>query len=449
RPAIRAMAAYCVKHAQRIDAVLVWKLDRLSRNQADFHGFKAVLASKGVGLMSATEPLRDDSSGVLMTGILASFAEFDNAVRAERTKSGMTAGAGKGAPQFPAPMGYINTRTATGEATLALDPERAPLIKMMFQLYATTAMTKAAVQREVNRLGMKGPGGKPLAKESVGRILTNRKYAGWYETSLLPEPIRGNWPPIVPDELYRRVQAKLTGRSWQAVSHRKAHPEFPLRRFVRCGKCGQKLTGAFSRSSDGTAHGYYQCTPAGCRKLNIRKAKLEGDFLELVDALTPKPKRLELFKQLLARVWEDRNGSALEAQRRIEADVQRLRARKDKLLDMFLDGKLTEAVYTRKQAQMAEERQNREFEIAMLDTVDLDFGLFLDTYGKMMRAPRLAWERSDIHQRRQLQAILFPEGLSHDGQDFQTFVTCLPYGTSAPAIAQSPKWQPGQDSNLE
>ena len=79
-------------------------------------------------MRSATELIDDTSTGKLMEGVLAAFAQFDNDCRSERTRAGMKAALELGRWVFLAPIGYVNAPRAMGKS-LMLDPERAPLVR--------------------------------------------------------------------------------------------------------------------------------------------------------------------------------------------------------------------------------------------------------------------------------------------------------------------------------
>jgi resolvase-like protein len=69
--------------------VIVYNLTRFAREKYDHFALRAHLKSLGIALRSATEPIDDTSTGKLMEGVLAAFAQFDNDVRSDRTRAGM------------------------------------------------------------------------------------------------------------------------------------------------------------------------------------------------------------------------------------------------------------------------------------------------------------------------------------------------------------------------
>jgi DNA invertase Pin-like site-specific DNA recombinase len=98
------------------------------------------LQSLGISLCSATEPIDDTSTGKLMEGVLAAFAQFDNDVRSDRTRAGMKAALELGRWVFLAPIGYLNAPRSMGKS-LVHHPERAPLVRRVFEYYATGQYT--------------------------------------------------------------------------------------------------------------------------------------------------------------------------------------------------------------------------------------------------------------------------------------------------------------------
>jgi hypothetical protein len=76
--------------------VIVYHLTRFAREKYDHFALRAHLKSLSISLRSATEPIDDTSTGKLMEGVLAAFAQFDNDVRSDRTRAGMRAALGLG-----------------------------------------------------------------------------------------------------------------------------------------------------------------------------------------------------------------------------------------------------------------------------------------------------------------------------------------------------------------
>jgi site-specific DNA recombinase len=91
RTELQKLLKYCRAHKGRVHFVVVYNLTRFAREKHDHFALRAHLKSLGISLRSATEPIDDTSTGKLMEGVLASFAQFDNDVRSDRTRAGMRA----------------------------------------------------------------------------------------------------------------------------------------------------------------------------------------------------------------------------------------------------------------------------------------------------------------------------------------------------------------------
>jgi DNA invertase Pin-like site-specific DNA recombinase len=91
RTELQNLLKYCRAQKGKAHFVVVYNLTRFAREKYDHFALRAHLKSLGISLRSATEPIDDTSTGKLTEGVLASFAQFDNDVRSERTRSGMRA----------------------------------------------------------------------------------------------------------------------------------------------------------------------------------------------------------------------------------------------------------------------------------------------------------------------------------------------------------------------
>src|SRR5436190_3929636 len=177
RTELQNLLKYCRTHKGKVDFVVVYNLTRFAREKYDHFALRALLKSLGISLRSATEPIDDSSTGKLMEGVLAAFAQFDNDVRADRTRAGMRAALEQGRWTFIPPLGYLNAPKWSGKS-LAPDPDRAPLVTRAFDDFATGQFTKEEVLATITRLGFQTRKGLTLNPQSFGRLLANPLFAG-------------------------------------------------------------------------------------------------------------------------------------------------------------------------------------------------------------------------------------------------------------------------------
>src|SRR5262245_44146540 len=196
RSELQNLLKYCRTHKGKVHFVIVYNLTRFAREKYDHFALRAHLKSLGISLRSATEPIDDTSTGKLMEGVLAAFAQFDNDVRSDRTRAGMRATLELGRWTFPAPLGYLNAPKWSGKS-LVHDPERAHLVKRAFEDLATGRYTKQDVIARATAAGLRSRKGLTLSPQSFGQLMRNPIYIGKIESPDYGVSTRGDFEPIV------------------------------------------------------------------------------------------------------------------------------------------------------------------------------------------------------------------------------------------------------------
>jgi DNA invertase Pin-like site-specific DNA recombinase len=148
RTQLQRLLEYCRINKSRVRFVIVFNLTRFSRDTFAHFALHSHLKALGISLRSATEPIDDTSTGKLMEGVLAAFAQFDNDVRSDRTQIGMKAALAQGQWVFLAPLGYVNVPRPAATSLLP-DPERFPHVQRAFEEYATGRYTKQQILERV------------------------------------------------------------------------------------------------------------------------------------------------------------------------------------------------------------------------------------------------------------------------------------------------------------
>ncbi len=132
RPALIDMLSYCRKNRRQISAVIVYRLDRISRQTADYLAIRKKLFELDITLISATEPTGDTPTEKFIETMLAGFAQMDNDVRGERARNGMKARFMNGLPNGNVPLGYV-----CENGYVAKDTESFAAVKAAWELMAT------------------------------------------------------------------------------------------------------------------------------------------------------------------------------------------------------------------------------------------------------------------------------------------------------------------------
>ena len=255
------------------DIAIVWKLDRFARNRYDSAHYKATLRKNGVKVVSATEAIAEDSTGILLESLLEGYAEFYSAELAEKVTRGMTENALK--------CKYNGGNLALGYAIdsqqrYQLDPLTAPVVLDVFKLYAEGKTIKQIVEW-LDEKSFKSRHGKAIRLDSVKAMLKNRIYIGEYKHSGIVVP--NGVPAIVPLDLFERVQERLAKNKKAPARHKAKAEMYLLSTKLYCGSCGAFMVGESGTSRNGTFHQYYKCVSAkknrGCKKKSVRKSWIE------------------------------------------------------------------------------------------------------------------------------------------------------------------------------
>ncbi len=424
RPQFQAMLKYCRENKDKVRYVIVYSLSRFSRNTQDHLVIRGLLAGWGISLRSVSEAIDDSSTGKLMETILAGFAQFDNDVKAERTKLGMKATIQGGRWPWNARLGFLRNKAPKGQANVIPDPERAPLVKKAFELVATGLYTRPQVLKMVNDMGLRTVKGNPVGLQTFEDMLRCSLYAGIMKSALVENPEKGSFEPIISVELFEKVQAVLDGRKHQITPYQRNHPDFPLRQFTHCAICNHPLTGSWSKGRS-KKYAYYRCKNSKCKFINIKKVDLENIFIDYLKELEPTQEYLELFKAIVLDRWEDAKGQSEEQCKAIEKRLQELKTHRQKLVNAVVEKLIDKVTYDEQKDKLNQEIAVAELDAhqAKLETFDIEGVLNFAQY-VIGNASRL-WADMKIDQKQRFQKILFPKNVIFDGEKFGTVETCI------------------------
>jgi site-specific DNA recombinase len=426
RTELQRLLQFCRTHKGQVHFVVVFNLTRFAREKYDHFTLRAHLKSLGISLRSATEPIDDTATGKLMEGVLAAFAQFDNDVRSDRTRAGMCAALELGRWTFRAPLGYLNAPRGWGKS-LVPDPERAPLVQRAFERFATGRFTKKEVLADVTKHGLRTRRGAKVSPQTFDALLENELYIGVID---VPEygvrARRGDFDPLIREELFHRVQAVLSGRVRVIEGPRQRNrPEFPLRAFVRCGTCGRPLTGSYSKGRS-DHYAYYHCRPP-CRVVNVSKADLEGLFVDELARLQPTEGYMHVLCEAVLNAWSMRKAEITKRAASVEQRTKALQQKLNRLEEAFIfDRAVDRDTYDRQSARLREELTLAQIDRHTSELEEIDAkGILAFAERVLPRASEL-WVHATLEQRQRLQQLFFPDGIAFDGKRFSRTAVSTP-----------------------
>jgi len=395
RPALKEL----LKDAKdrKFDLVLVYKIDRFSRNLKDLLNLVDELSSSGVGFKSATEPFdTTTSAGKLMFQQLGSFAEFERNRIAERVFPGMVKGVQQGNWQGAryAPYGYKYIKE---KKLLEIDEKECGVVKLIYTMFLCNKSIRS-ITEYLTRKGYRNRKGNIFSTKLIGDILKNRIYTGklvwnahFYDKTQKtkkgyryiknpPDKIvvsQGKHQPIISEEDFELVQEKLKVRR---IEQRRKASDYPLSGILYCVKCNHKYLGISSISNHrtGVKKRWYRCMGPyrsfiRCKNKSVKAQEIESEVAEILETLLRNDK-------LKTSRWTNVTAAnfpvfAESAKTDLEKVKNRLKSnleKQSKLTDAYLENLLSEELYKQKNESLRQEEEELKKLIALQEVREIE-----------------------------------------------------------------------------
>ena len=283
RPAVRKLLADI--EAGRIDVVIVYKIDRLTRSLTDFARLIERFDAQGVSVVAVTQPFNTTTSmGRLTLNVLLSFAQFEREITGERIRDKIAASKRKGMWMGgTVPLGYDVVDRA-----LVVNEAEAETVRFMFTQYlelGSVRRLKSALdtrgivsKRRISVQGKK-TGGVPMSRGALYTLLQNPLYVGCVRHKGTVYP--GQHPAIVETPLFERAQAQIT-------EHRRRYGATTCDPSLLAGLLfdgdGERMTPART-ARHGRRYRYYVSRPTGTRASTSRRLPAQALEDAVVGAL--------------------------------------------------------------------------------------------------------------------------------------------------------------------
>lgn len=271
RPQFQRMIADA--EAGAFTAVIMYQTSRFARNRFDAAMYKRRLKNAGVAIHYACMDIPEGPEGILLESLMEGLDEYYSANLSMQIRRGQEGNALKGQVLGGTlPFGL----RVSADRTYEQDPITAPYVLKAYQMIDDGAMQKDVIDY-FNAIGLRTTKGNAFSKGSMATLLSNRKYIGEYRYHdiLLPDAI----PPIVPVDLYERVQIRLSINHHVKGGHARSMENFYLTGKLYCGHCGAPMVGDSGTSRNGATHYYYSCAcrkrSGECNKKSERRRPLE------------------------------------------------------------------------------------------------------------------------------------------------------------------------------
>jgi DNA invertase Pin-like site-specific DNA recombinase len=235
-----------VDDADGFDAVVVYKMDRFSRDQYDAAVYKKRLADKGVKVLSATEAIPDSPEGVILEKLLEGMAAYYSMNLAQNVRRGMEGIALKGKYNGNPVWGY---KVVDGE--YRIDETQAPFVRQLFARVGA-GESVASVAEDFARQGVTNTRGGKCKTAWLRKRLRDERYTGVYLWGDVR--IEGGMPAIVSKAEFDAAVSSSRGRK-----HQDGY-DYLLSGKLECSVCGERMVGVSGKGKGGRVYNYYRCS---------------------------------------------------------------------------------------------------------------------------------------------------------------------------------------------
>jgi len=361
--------------------IVAWHPDRLCRNSID--GGKIVYlvdTGKITALKFPTFWFDPTPQGKFMLSIAFGQSKYYVDNLSENIKRGIRQKLRNGVWPGWAPLGYLNDKNLR---TILPDPAKAPLVKKVFDLYATGNYPIAQVRNMINGLGLMGKKNKTLTTSNYQHILKNHIYYGILKYK--GDTYEGTHPPLISKKTYDRCQEVMLSKSKSQTPGLKP---FVYRGMFRCGECGCCITMEFKKGRS-----YMHCSKrkVPCSQRFSRETDIE---LQLREEIKGVALCSTWASEIIAYLEKEKSESAQAGSivaKELQDSLEPLASKLDALLDLALNGRLTQDEYTLKKAELIGEKKAIQEKLEVCRKKDYDrFTPVIDFFAEASHVGELA-----------------------------------------------------------
>jgi len=302
RPALKRLLADV--EADRVNCVVVHRIDRLSRSLLDFGRLMELFERHGVALVSITQRLDSSSSmGRLTLNMLLSFAQFEREIIGERTRDKVRAARRRG--KWTGGCLALGFDLAPGGKKLAINEAEAFMVREMYRLYLEhgSLIEVARIANENGWVTKRTPtndgrtrGGVAWSKSSVHRVLTSPAYVA--RQIVEGEAYATDHPAIVDEGTWNEAQRRLEANGGDHTRGERHSSDALLAGILVCAECGSAMTPSSARKG-ARRYNYYRCSKqakqgrAACPAKHVSAPVIEAQFVAEIARHATNPKLVE------------------------------------------------------------------------------------------------------------------------------------------------------------
>jgi len=402
-----------IKYARQnltIGYILIYSYDRFSRSGANASYIADELKKQGITLIAVTQKVDTSNAGGLMQqDFFFLLSRFDNEMRRDKTKTGMTELLRKGYWLWSPPRGYENTNKfhRAVDWNIIVNNE-GELLREAFQWRVKNTYSSAEITRKLNLLGMK------IDERRLSEIFKNPFYCGIMISKLLPDEIViGNHEAIVTQEDFLKIntpESKVITKTYVPTSD-----DLPLKTSICCSKCGHLMTGFYVKSKNLY---YYKCQKK-CIGVNLSANKIHQSFQNLLNEhqLNLEGLESEILPEIMKMKLEELSKTDMNEIAAVKTKLTQTKKELDTIEERYAIGKIDTLIYNKFSEKCKQEITQLEEKLMNPNLSSSNLEKCIKNGVKIAKNISKIWISGDLFEKHKLQHLLFPEGFTYDKQN--------------------------------
>jgi len=403
---------YLEQHKEKV-AVCFDKVDRLSRNIFDKRVSmlyeKAVADEIELHFVSDGQVINNSMSAVqkFQFGMSLGLAKYYSDAISDNVKRALEQKRRNGEWTGRVRLGYKNVAFDEEKRLrkdIVVDEERAHLIQMMFELYASGNYSIASLWKKMSDVGLRSLTGKILSRSNIQYILNDPFFYGQpYSKKYGLFPTYHPYPKLITKELFDKCQEVQRERSKKPSKLLDTNDIFIFKGLLPCKHCGCLMTPEIKRKKSGLTYVYYSCTNSKriCKRVYVPEALLLKPIYDVLDAFETIPQDVQ---DRLVEELRKANESEVDYHHkqiaRIRAEYDRWQKRSDNLIDLLADQSITKDEYDKKQQEAKDKQHRLNIELEEHTTADQDYKIHVATVFNIARHMKEIFESSEPLEKR-------------------------------------------------
>ena len=417
RPLFNEMNNFATK--RKINHIIFLKNDRASRNgvdsaqlvyMAEYLGFNIHLIQDGLVLNKTSRPT--DYMIFEIANCMANFYPRNLSIDVstklrEKAEQGYY-------PERP-PVGYMR-KPNLKRAYLQINPTKAPLIKRVFELYATGLYSYTTLAKQLREEGFQISPSVKVGRSNIEDILNNPIYIGDFIFKG-KRYYNAKHDPIVSREIYAICQKIIA----EHTSFRPNKKDFLFTSMIKCSKCNCTFTAEIKKGR----YVYYHCTGnkgGHCKKTSyIREEKIEEKVLELFSKFEMSDKILELAKNCLLQEYKNKYGDNEARITQVEEEIKKEKQKLNRLLDLFISGACSEEIYNKKSKEIEKHIDDLTIRMRSYNKTGFDILHYSVMLFELMKNAVSLYKTATTEEKRKLLNIVC-SNLLYDGENLTIII---------------------------